>query len=584
MKKNIEELRARMKDRDISVTIIPLSDPHMSEYIGDQWKFLPWLSQFTGSAGTLIVSTSHAGLWTDSRYFIQAEEELQGTGVQLHRYIKKSDHYAHWIQKNIESGAVIGFDGRLFSIESIDSLRKLLSDQRYNYKSDFSAIDLCWTEDRPKPRSKKVFLYDDRYAGTPRSQKLKQLRKSISKNKVDWILISALDEIAWLLNLRGRDIDYNPVFYAYLLVGLDDAYLYIDEAKLPEAVQRVLESENVFIEEYNRIWQLSDVSYGKVMIDKSTTSVAVKELLRTDSWTYQDSPVRSEKAKKSIVELQHIGDAMIQDGVALTEAFYWLDQNVYKGITEYDFAQKIADCRKRQLGYYGESFPAIVGSDGNGAIVHYRPHQDTSSQISMDSIVLCDSGGQYLNGTTDITRTICLSQPSNKFKEHYTRVLKGHIAINRLQFPVGTTGGQIDILARQALWQVGLNYGHGTGHGVGYFLNVHEGPQSISPKSTVPLEVGMIISNEPGYYLKDTYGIRIENLISVVPSDYDGFLCFDTLTVFPIKTDCVDWSILTTDERAWLTAYNDKAIQTLIPHLSEELADWLRSQFALERS
>lgn len=580
MKKNIEELRARMKDRDIAVTIIPLSDPHMSEYIGDQWKFLPWLSHFTGSAGTLIISINHAGLWTDSRYFIQAEEELASTGIRLHRYLKSSDHYAYWIKENIQAGDVIGFDGRVFSIDSIESLQKMLHKERYNYKSDFFAIDLCWIDERPKPKIKKLFLYDNRYAGTPRIKKIDQLRLSLTQNKVDWILISALDEIAWVLNLRGRDIDFNPVFYAYLLVGLDDAYLYIDESKLPEAVQRVLESENVFVEDYNRIWHLSDVCYGKVMIDKSSTSIAIKELLRTDSWIYKSSPVKSSKAKKSIVELQHIDDAMIQDGVALAEAFYWLDQNLNNGITEHDFAQKIAENRKRQLGYYGESFPAIVGADGNGAIVHYRPHKENSRQINPDSIVLCDSGGQYLNGTTDITRTISFGRPSDKFKEHYTRVLKGHIAIDRLHFPAGTTGGQIDILARQALWQVGLNYGHGTGHGVGYFLNVHEGPQSISPKSTVPLEEGMIVSNEPGFYLKDTYGIRIENLISVVKSNYEGFLCFKTLTLFPMKTDCVDWALLTSDEKEWLEAYNKKALNTIIPLLSEEIAEWMQGQFS----
>ena len=574
----LKDITRKMKDRDISAVIIPLTDPHMSEYIGDQWKFLEWLSGFTGSAGTLVVTMDYAGLWTDSRYFIQAEHELKGTGIALHRYIKKADHYAHWIKEHIDSGSSIGIDGRMFSISQVSNLKNMLESQNYVYKLDFRAIDHCWGEARPQATSKKVFLFDDRYAGTPRKNKIVQLRKKISEQSADWCLISALDEIAWLMNLRGRDIDFNPLFYSYLLVGLDDSYLFIDEAKLPEAVRRVLEAEDIYIEDYDRIWQLSDIAYGKIIIDQDATSISVKEQLRSDRWISKDSHVKHAKAIKSTIEIQHIHDAMVQDGVALCEAFFWLDHQPPNSVTEYDFANKIMQCRKRQLGYYGESFPAIVGADANGAIVHYRPTQEDAKTIESNSIILCDSGGQYLNGTTDITRMIAMGAVTDEFKEHYTLVLKGHIALAKLVFPKGTTGSQIDILARQPLYGAGLNFGHGTGHGVGYFLNVHEGPQGISPRNHTPLKVGMLTSNEPGYYLEGSYGIRIENLILVVDSDHEGFLKFRTVTFFPLRADLVTESLLDEEEIRWLNDYNTSVYETLSPHLDPDLQGWLRQQ------
>ena len=577
-KPKLKDFMARMKDRDIAAAIIPLTDPHMSEYIGDQWKFMEWLSGFSGSAGTMVVTNDYAGLWTDSRYFIQAEQELRGTVIQLHRYTQKSDHYANWIKEQVELGSTIGLDGRMFSISQIGDLKKMLKAQQYNYKLNFQAIDQCWGDERPQPKAKKIFMFDDRYAGTPRKNKIAELRKKIVAQSADWCLLSALDEIAWVLNLRGRDIDFNPLFYSYLLVGTDDSYLFIDERKLPEAIRRILESEDIYIEDYDRIWQLSDIAYGKVIIDQGATSISVKEQLRSDRWIYKDSSIKHAKAIKSTMEIQHIHDAMVQDGVALCEAFYWLEQEPANSVTEYDFANKIMQCRKKQLGYYGESFPAIVGADANGAIVHYRPTQEAAKTIESNSIVLCDSGGQYLNGTTDITRMITMGSISDQFKEHYTLVLKGHIALATLVFPLGTTGSQIDVLARKALWGAGLNFGHGTGHGVGYFLNVHEGPQGISPRNHTPLKVGMLTSNEPGYYLEGSYGIRIENLILVEESSSEGFLHFRTVTFFPLCADLVNKNLLDKNEISWLNDYNRSVYETLSPHLDKELQGWLEQQ------
>ncbi len=571
----IKKIRGKMKDLDIDLTIVPLSDPHMSEYMSADWEYLKWLSGFTGSAGTLVITQNMAGLWTDSRYFIQAENELNLEEIDLYRQLKREDHYQYWIKDNLDPNSTIGLDGRLFSLSWFKAFKKELADSRFRFIPDFNSIDDVWDQGRPSAPLKKIFLFDNRYAGVPRINKISEVQRIITKHKADWYLVSALDEIAWVLNLRGKDVNFNPVFYAYLLIGLEDSYLFIDERKVPEAVQRVLESENIYIENYQRINDLTDIAYGKIIMDESSCSISTHHQLRPDSWISQTSYIKRQKATKSLIEIQHIEDAMVQDGVALCQAFMWLESQIDKGPTEYEFAQKISACRKQQLGYYGDSFPAIVGSDEHGAIVHYRPKEGQSKVIDGQTKLLCDSGGQYLNGTTDITRTIAFGVIPIEFKRHYTQVLKGHIALATAIFPIGTHGGQLDILARQALWSEGLNFGHGTGHGVGYFLNVHEGPQSISPRATVPLDKGMVISNEPGYYQEGAYGIRIENLILVEDSEYEGFLKFKTITLFPIATDCIDITLLSMAEIEWLNTYHRLVFESLKPKLSDEEALWL---------
>lgn len=574
-KEFFSNLRAKMRSRDIDALIIFDSDPHLGEYIAGYWKIREWISGFSGSNGVIVLTLDHIGLWTDSRYFIQGETELRGTGIELHRMLKPNDHYQHWIINNLEDNATIGFDGRLISVKTFELLKDKSNKKRFGFDSDALLIDDIWVDSRPKLPKKKVFLFDDRYAGTPRKNKIEEIRRFINDKKGDWLLITALDEIAWLFNLRGRDIDFNPVFYAYALVGLKDSYLFIDGDKLPEAVRRVLENDNVFIEDYEKAYSLNDLSYGTVLLDTELTNVSLYKQLRSSAISRIVSPIQLSKAKKSPVEVQHIQNAMIKDGQALCHAFHWLTQNVETGISEYDFAQHIASCRKKQLGYYGESFPAIVGYKENGAIVHYRPADIGSLTIYQSGLLLCDSGGQYLDGTTDITRTICLGTPTDTERRAYTLVLKGHIALATAIFPRATTGSQLDVLARQYLWNDAKDYGHGTGHGVGYFLNVHEGPQGISPRSKVSLEPGMIISNEPGYYEEGAFGIRIENLILVEECVESDFLKFRTISYYPIQSNLIIMDLMTQHEIEWLNRYHKTVYKLLSDGLEPEMDLWL---------
>lgn len=581
MESKISNIRSLMKMQDISAYIIPSSDPHQSEYVAEYWLSRQWFSGFTGSAGTVVITQDHVGLWTDSRYFIQAEGELAGTQIKLHKIEKSSDHYIQWIKKEILERSTIGLDGRLFSLSDIRSMKKATRQKKLNYKTNIDLITKLWSEGRPALPSNKVFAYDLRYAGTPRKEKIKQLRRKLRTKNADWMLVTTLDDVAWIFNLRGRDVSYNPVFYAFGLIGLEDAYLFIDQDKMPMAVMQELERDNIYIESYEQAYKLRDICFGKTMIDPDTCSVTLHAQFRPDELIEATLPARLLKAQKSKIEVQHIDYAMTKDGVALTHAFKWLEDQLAQGaeVTEYDFAEQIAHCRSQQEGYFGESFPAIIGYNENGAIVHYRPAQNNSKLIKKEGILLCDSGGQYIDGTTDITRTIALDTPTDAQKENYTLVLKGHIALDRIHFPEGTNGSQLDTLARQFLWQYGRNYGHGTGHGVGYFLNVHEGPQGYSPgfsaRASTSLVEGMLSSNEPGYYESGSYGIRIENLILVEKSEIDTFLRHRTMTLFPIDTSLIEERLCTAEERAWLNAYHAEVERRLLPFLDEEHQAWL---------
>ncbi len=571
-------LRAKMRARDVDALIVLDSDPHLGEYIADYWKCREWISGFTGSNGVMVITQEHIGLWTDSRYFIQGDKELDGTRITLHKMIGSSDTYQDWLMNQLDNSSTIGFDGRLMSIFTLEQLKKKAAKKKFKFDSTVQFIEEEWIEGRPDLPTKKIFLFDDRYAGNPRKNKIESVREQLRNANADWLMVTALDEIAWIFNLRGRDVSYNPVFYAFALIGLKDCYLFINERKVPEAVKRVLENENVFIEEYDRAYSINEVSYGTIMVDVKKVNVTLYNQLRNSAIYRCTSPIEQMKAIKSTIEIQHINNAMIKDGQALTKAFQWLMTSKENECSEYDFSNKIVECRKEKLGYYGESFPAIVGYKENGAIVHYRPNKESALKIEPTGLLLCDSGGQYLDGTTDITRTFTLGDPTADEKLAYTLVLKGHIALATAKFPRGTNGAQLDILARQYLWQHDKNYGHGTGHGVGYFLNVHEGPQGISPRAHVILEPGMIVSNEPGYYAPGAYGIRIENLILVKECTNSNFLCFETITYFPIQIELVNLDLMTDKEINWLNVYHRKVKDVLIPELDDELTEWLCTQ------
>lgn len=578
----LKSLRDQMKKTGIDAYIIPSSDPHISEYVADHWKSREWISGFTGSAGTVIVTLNEAGLWTDSRYFLQGEQELAGTEFKLHKMIDQfKPYHIDWLKENLSHGMTIGFDGQVQTEAFYEKLVNIFSPLSIDISGDHDLIDTA-RPDRPEIPRDELYEHDVLFAGLDRTDKIALLRAQMMEH--DYYLVSALDEIAWLLNLRGTDVESNPVGILYAIVGQEQSHLFIFPEKITPALKTKLNEDHISLHNYTEINQyLSNISNNKsILIDKSSCNQSIYRSITDAEIIQQDSIVKHLKAIKSDIEIAHFKNAMVKDGVALTHAFYWLEQQLETTtVSEYEFAMKLAECRSQQENYKGESFNAIIGYQSNGAVIHYRPMPGTSKQIEKKGILLCDSGGQYLDGTTDITRTIALSEPTSDQKKHYTLVLKGHISLDSAKFPKGTNGGQLDILARQHLWSHGLNYLHGTGHGVGFFLNVHEAPQGYAPPNsergkTVHLP-GMVSTNEPGYYLDGAYGIRIENVVVTV-EDTDGYLKHDNITLFPIDTTLIDHSLMTTLEIQWLNDYHAKVYEKLSPYLDTAHSAWLKDK------
>ncbi len=586
----IAALRASMKARNLAAYLIPSSDPHQSEYVAPHWESRKWLSGFTGSAGVLVVTMDHAGLWTDSRYFIQAEQELSNTPIQLHRLgPARGPEYIEWLVKNLPKGSTLGIDGMLCSLNQNRHIAKILHQYGLEFENNHDLIGEIWP-DRPPIPDAAIFALPPAFAGLTRSQKFAQIRQAMKTQKADHYLLSALDEIAWTFNLRGRDIAFNPVFIAYAIVAIDKVYLFTDVQKISQNLREKLNTDGVILKDYSSITASLENLPATVnlLIDKNTTSIGLHQKITNAHIIAEGSIVQKLKGKKNETEIKHIRQAMRYDGVALTRLYRWLEEKLTSNtpVTEAALADQLAAFRAEQPGYYGESFPAIVGYQANGAIVHYRPEHGKSATIQPEGLLLLDSGGQYESGTTDITRTTALGLVTDDQRLHYTLVLKGHLGIAMLHYPEGTKGYQIDTLARQDLWKAHLDYGHGTGHGVGFFLNVHEGPQSISSsagRGSVPLETGMLTSNEPGLYLPDRYGIRIENLVlttSAGESAFGRFLKFDTVTLFPIDLSLVKKELLTETERAWLNDYHQKVFSELSPLLNPEEKEWMKAKCA----
>jgi Xaa-Pro aminopeptidase len=575
-------IRNLLAEANIDAFIIPSSDAHQSEYVAPYANVRQWISGFTGSAGTVIISKDHAGLWTDSRYYLQAETELENSEMKMHKMGNKGYiSWINWLNETFSTKSIVAFDGLLFTKTMFDSIENKLN-ENIELKTSFNPIDTVW-ENRPSLPLDEIYEHPLQYAITSRKDKIKNLRENFS-SEANMYLISALDDIAWLFNLRGKDIDFNPIFYAFGLVGADEAILFCKESKIPEELKRELKQDGIEIKDYDLfIPYCNNMSPDeKLFLDPSDTSISLFRAINASKVEGRNI-IREMKGIKSEGELKHIRNAMEKDGVALLRMYRWLENELdNRGVSEAELSDKIQYFRSLMPGYIGESFPPIVGYKANGAIIHYRPHPDTSAEITKDGILLIDSGGQYIDGTTDITRTICFGSPSRDQKTAYTLVLKGMISIDQLQFPQGTTGYQMDILARAPLWKYGLNYGHGTGHGVGYVLNVHEGPQGISQvynaRSKHSIDVGMITSNEPGFYKDGEFGIRIENLIATTEkgeTNYGQFLGFETLTLFPIATNLIDMSLLTKGEVEWLNEYHSIVKKCLSPHLEIEEQEWL---------
>lgn len=589
VQQKIDALRSQMALQKFDAYIVPSSDPHQSEYVAEHWQARQWLSGFSGSAGTVVVTQQHVGLWTDSRYFLQAETELAGTGIQLHKLgVPHSPEHVEWLATELPEGSSVGFDGSCFSVMQVRSMQKAFRKRNISVAYESDLLGIIWRK-RPALPTQSIFEHDVTFAGKTRAEKIANLRKTMTEKAVDFHFISTLDDIAWLFNIRGRDVACNPVAVAYAIIGQKEAHLFIDSQKVSNDLEKELKKDNIQIRDYDDIKYFLQAlpEQQKVLLDNSTTSILLYDALNKDGNIVEGKTLTTTaKAVKNATEIAHLKKAMLRDALALVKLYRWLeDALTARAVLETEVAQQLAHFRAEGEHYYGESFDAIVGYDGNGAIVHYRAKTETCAAIqNRAGMLLLDSGGQYLDGTTDITRTTCLGEPTPQQKLHYTLVLKGHIAVATLKFPEGTRGNQIDLLARLPLWQYGLDYGHGTGHGVGFFLNVHEGPQSISAalseKGNTPLVAGMITSNEPGFYSPNAYGIRIENLVLTIEAEqtaFGKFLAFETLSLFPISTKLVEWSLLTEVEKNWLITYNRRVVDSLAPYLTQAELDWVQA-------
>jgi Xaa-Pro aminopeptidase len=583
----VAALQAAMKAHKIDAYIIPSSDPHQSEYVADHWKTREWISGFTGSAGTVVVTADHAGLWTDSRYFIQAEEQLKGTCVTLHKLnVPHTPEHREWLKQQLPDGSKIGMDGRLFAAGTVRALAQFFYDKKFVFETETDLIKDIW-KNRPTLPKEPVFEHAVKYSGANRTKKLQAVRAEMKG--ASHYLISTLDDIAWLFNLRGGDVECNPVFYAYAVIGKDKAWLFIDKSKVPDKLVQKLNKDGVILKPYTSLeGMLSKLPKNStVLIDKGSTSNRVFNAIDKDRIKNGANIVAPLKAIKNKTEIEHCKQVMVKDGVALVKLFRWLENTLEKRpVPEIEVADQLIEFRRAQGNYFGESFHAIVGYEGNGAIVHYRPEAGKCANIKNKGMLLLDCGGQYLDGTTDITRTVSFSRPTQEQKTDFTLVLKGHIALALAKFPIGTTGVQLDTLARMHLWQHQYNYGHGTGHGVGFFLNVHEPPQGFSPvphtpRANVTFEPGMLTSNEPGLYKAGKYGIRTENLVLCVKDgegEFGEFLRFETITLFPIDLSLVAKSLMTKEEKTWLNAYHEEVFEKLSPHLDKAEKEWLRKK------
>ena len=581
---HLEALRDLMRSKHIDAVIIPGTDPHQSEYPSEHWKFRDYVSGFTGSNGTAVVTLDDAGLWTDSRYFLQAAEQLEGSGFTLRKEnIPGEPTVLEWLGEVLDEDAVVGVDGRLFSLIEANRIEMFCAQNGFMFAPDFRAAEAIWT-DRPTRPMNPAFVHDEALAGEDVDSKISRVVDALDAADADGLLITALDEIAWLLNLRGSDVDYTPVVIAFAYVSEDERVLFIDSEKVTSEVKDHLKKYGVKIKDYDDIEKfLGKISStATVMVDPNRVSDALGQAMICNK-TYMASPVIALKGVKNECQIAGFRQAMLYDGAAMVRMMMWLEQNVANGITEMDVDRRLQQERAAYASNRGDSFHMIAGYKDHGAIVHYEATDESAYTLAPDGLLLIDTGGQYLEGTTDITRTISLGNPTAAEKHDYTLILKGHLALARAVFPKGTMGVQLDVLARGPLWNEGMTYLHGTGHGVGHFLGCHEGPQSIRMEANpTPLELGMVTSNEPGIYKTGEYGIRTENLLLCVPAcsneEWGEFYKFESLTLFPYDTTLMDMDMLSREEVKQINDYHAMVCERLRPLLSADEAQWLEQK------
>lgn len=581
---HLEALRDLMRSKHIDAVIIPGTDPHQSEYPSEHWKFRDYVSGFTGSNGTAVVTLDDAGLWTDSRYFLQAAEQLEGSGFTLRKEnIPGEPTVLEWLGEVLDEDAVVGVDGRLFSLIEANRIEMFCAQNGFMFAPDFRAAEAIWT-DRPARPMNPVFVHDEALAGEDVDSKISRVVDALDAADADGLLITALDEIAWLLNLRGSDVDYTPVVIAFAYVSEDERVLFIDSEKVTSEVKDHLKKYGVKIKDYDDIEKfLGKISStATVMVDPNRVSDALGQAMICNK-TYMASPVIALKGVKNECQIAGFRQAMLYDGAAMVRMMMWLEQNVANGITEMDVDRRLQQERAAYASNRGDSFHMIAGYKDHGAIVHYEATDESAYTLAPEGLLLIDTGGQYLEGTTDITRTISLGNPTAAEKHDYTLILKGHLALARAVFPKGTMGVQLDVLARGPLWNEGMTYLHGTGHGVGHFLGCHEGPQSIRMEANpTPLELGMVTSNEPGIYKTGEYGIRTENLLLCVPAcsseEWGEFYKFESLTLFPYDTTLMDMDMLSREEVKQINDYHAMVCERLRPLLNADEAQWLEQK------
>lgn len=580
IKERLALLRQELKRERLSAYIFPTSDPHQSEYTANHWKGREWISGFNGSAGTAVVTLTSAALWTDSRYFIAAAEQLEGTEFQLMKLkVDGTPTIAEWLGRELADAEdkSVGIDGMTASTAEVEQLiADLRAQGGITLQTNFDVLARIW-KDRPSIPTNTIEIQPVELTGEDTSSKLTRIRKALRSQHADGMLMAALDDIAWTLNLRGSDVHCNPVFVSYLLIDSKGATLYINKEKVPTEVEAYLQEQNVRVEPYDSVAQgLRDYFEYNILLDPDEVNYVLMKAVKREI-VRASSPVPMMKAVKTEAEQEGFRRAMVRDGVAMVKFLKWLEENPHQ--TEISVADKLEALRSEQPRYRGLSFDTIAGYEAHGAIVHYEATPETDIPLESKGLLLLDSGAQYQDGTTDITRTIALGPLTEEQRKVYTLVLKGHIDLQLLHFPDGARGTQLDAIARQPLWQHGLNFMHGTGHGVGSYLNVHEGPHQIRMEwKAAPLRAGMTVTDEPGVYLEDRFGVRIENTLLIVPAEETEcgrFLRFETLTLCPIDTKPIIRELLTEEETRWLDDYHERVFRLLSPYLTVEEKAWL---------
>lgn len=589
----IANLRSTLAAQDLTAIIVPSADPHLSEYLPEYWQARLWLSGFTGSVGTLVVTADFAGLWTDSRYWVHAADQLEGTGITLEKLAPGQPNHIDWLAEHLQEGDSVAVDGNVLSIAEQDRLLNAFDANDITLITERDVLTEIWT-DRPALPAAKLYTHDEQFLAQSATSKLAAVREGMAEAGATHHLLSSLDDIAWLTNLRGADVDYNPVFLSHILIDADKATLFVDTNKVSEDITQSLKDSGITLADYSAVQEaLSELTPDDLLLlDPSKVAVGTLSKIADDvGFIEQMAPSTLLKSVKSDADIDHVREAMRQDGAALAEFFATFEQRLAAGerLSELDVDSMLIDVRSRQPHYVSPSFPTIAGFNENGALPHYRATPEKFSYLDVaegeGGLLLIDSGAQYQNGTTDITRVVGIGQVTAEHKRDFTIVLKAHIALARAHFPDGIASPLIDAICRAPLWQAQMDYGHGTGHGVGYFLNVHEGPQVIAYSASTPKEramkEGMISSNEPGLYREGKWGIRIENLVVNTPvakpteTEFGDFLNFETITYCPIDTRLIEPSLLDQTEIDWLNDYHSQVFAELKDRVEGSALEWL---------